>query len=64
MWKKNLITGRPLCSKKVFCMYAESKIASPPDRLLNHSPPIFTETIMMEQAVEAVEGTDSIKHAL
>jgi hypothetical protein len=45
-------------------MYAESKIASPPNNLLNYSPPVFTETIMMEQAVEAVEGTDSIKHAL
>jgi hypothetical protein len=63
MWKKNLNTGRPLCSKKV-CMYAESKIASPPYHLLNHSPPIFTETKVMEQAVEAVEGTDSIKHAV
>ena len=64
MWKENLNTGRPLYSKKVFCMYAESKIASPPNNLLNHSPLIFTETIVMEQAVEAVEGTDSIKHAL
>jgi hypothetical protein len=67
MWKENLNTGRPLHSKKVFCMYAESKIAGPPSHLLNRSPPIFIETIMMEQAVEAVEGTDSInsiKHAL
>jgi hypothetical protein len=39
------------------------KIASPPNHLLNYSPPIFTEIIMMEQTVEAVEGTDSIKHA-
>jgi hypothetical protein len=45
-------------------MYAESKIASPPNNFLSHRPPIFTETIVMEQAVEAVEGTDSIKHAL
>lgn len=45
-------------------MYAESEIASPPNNLLNHIPLIFTETIVMEQAVEAVEGTDSIKHAL
>ena len=45
-------------------MFAESKIASPPNNLLNHSLPVYTETIMMEQAVEAVEGTDSIKHAL
>jgi len=45
-------------------MYAGLKIASPPNNLLNYSTPIFTETIMKEQAVEAVEGTDSIKHAL
>lgn len=62
MWKKNLNTGRPLFSKKVFFMYAESKIASPAHHILNHSHPIFTETIMLEKAVEAVEGTDSIKH--
>jgi hypothetical protein len=43
-------------------MYAESKIASPAHHILNHSHPIFTETIMLEKAVEAVEGTDSIKH--
>jgi hypothetical protein len=63
MWKENLNTGRPFCSKNVFCMYAGLKIASPPNHLLNHSPPVFTETIIMEQAVEAVEGTGSIKHA-
>jgi hypothetical protein len=43
-------------------MYAELKIASPPNYFLNHSPPIFTEMIMMGQAVEAVEDADSIKH--
>jgi len=41
-------------------MFADSKIASPPNHWLNHIPPIFMETMMMEQAVEAVEGTDSI----
>jgi len=45
-------------------MYAGLKIASPPNHLLNYSPPIFAETIVKEQAVEAVEGTDNIKHAL
>jgi len=45
-------------------MYAESKTASPPNHLLNHSPPVFTETVIVEQAVEAVEGTDSLRHAL
>jgi hypothetical protein len=45
-------------------MYAESKIASPPNNFLNHSRPIFTETIMIGQTVEAIEDKDSIKHAL
>lgn len=61
--------------KRFSVMFADSKIASPPNHWLNHNPPIFMETIMMEQSVEAVEGTDnintigmtnlmSIKHAL
>lgn len=60
--KKNFNTGRPLCNKTVFCMYSESKITSPQNHLLNYSHCVFTETVMMEQTLEAVECVDSIRH--
>jgi hypothetical protein len=60
MWKKNLNTGgNHFVVKRFSVMSADSKISSPPNHWLNQSPPIFMETVMMEQAVEAVEGTEA-----